>query len=139
MVLYGKRNQHKNENTRKCKTYIFINQKFQPAITERKKWREVPSKRERVPLYQYFHLQAFKSSIHQVVDWAFVSKFWVFLQGKRFFFLFLGAGDAYLYQALGDACDQFLGGRKALDLLDAISMTWCIMFYAQGKVWLFFA
>ena len=55
--------------------------------------------------------------------------FWVFFCGEKTF-LFLWAGGAYLYQALGDACDKFLGGRKALDLSDAISMTWCIMFYA---------
>ena len=53
-----------NENTRKCRNYMFISQKFQPTVTKRKNLREVPSKRGRVPRYQYFHLQAFKSSIH---------------------------------------------------------------------------
>ena len=113
MMLYGKRNQHKNENTRKCRNYIFISQKFQPAVTERKKLREVPSKRGRVPLFQYFHLQAFKSSIHWVADWAFVSKFWdFFCREKRSPFLW--ASDAYLYQALRDACDQFFSQEEGL-------------------------
>jgi len=40
-----------NENTRKCRNYMFINQKFQPVVTERKNLREVPSKRRRVPWY----------------------------------------------------------------------------------------
>ena len=138
MVLYGKRNQHKNENTRKCRNYMFISQKFQPTVTERKKLREVPSKRGRVPLYQYFHLQTFKSSIHQVADWAFVSKFLDFFVGKTLLFSCRLVKHIYI-KFQGMLVISFLVGIKALDLSDAISMTWCIMFYAQGKVWLLFA
>ena len=55
--------------------YIYISQKFQPTVNERGKLREVLSKKGRVPLYQYFHLQASKLSKHLVAGWAFVSKF----------------------------------------------------------------
>ena len=113
---------------------MFMSQKFQPVVTERKNLREVLSKRGRVPRYQYFHLQAFKLSIHQVADQAFVSEFWVFLQGNFSFFFSCGLVVHIYINLQGMLVTSFLVGRKALDLSDAISMTWCIMFYAQGKV-----
>ena len=79
MVLYGKRNHHKNENLRKCRNCIFMSQKFQPVVTQRKKLKEVPSKRGRVPLSQYFHPQPFKI-IHTLGSWLglLCQSFWIF-------------------------------------------------------------
>ena len=66
MVLYGKRNQHKkkkkkNENTMKCRNYIFMNQKFQPAVIERKKWRESSP----ISVFSPLNLQSF----HTLGNW----------------------------------------------------------------------
>ena len=49
-----------NETQENAEIYIYICQKFQPTVNERGKLREVLSKKRRVSLYQYFHLQASK-------------------------------------------------------------------------------
>ena len=42
-----------------------------------------------------------------------MSKFWVFFCRENVVIL-LWAGDAYLYQVLGDACDQFFSWEEGL-------------------------
>ena len=51
--------------------------KLRPTITEGRKLREVVRKREKVPLYPYFHPQASKLWDYWLTEWVFALKFQV--------------------------------------------------------------
>ena len=131
MVLYGKRNHKKRKEKRKHKKVqqLYTHKSEISARSHREEEMEGGPEQESesspISVFSPPSLQILHTLIKLIG--LLCQSFWVFLERKTF--LFLWAGGAYLYQALGDACDQFLGGRKALDLSDAISMTWCIMFY----------
>ena len=80
-------NNTKIKTQESAETIYFMSQKFQPVVTQMRKSKEVLSKRGRVPLYQYFHPQAFKSS-HTLGSWlGFLCQSFGFFVGKNVGFL----------------------------------------------------